>query len=215
METIQQIRCGSVNCFLVQSGRDAILVDTGRAAYREKVLRACRAREEVSVRLIVLTHGHIDHVQNAAFLAQELCVPIAMHREDAPLLADNRRQPLSSNGLLGRLMLSATNRSFQKDKIPPFSADFYLRNGDLLFRYGVNAQVITLPGHTRGSIGVLVGGHSLIAGDTMMNLPYPRPSLLYNNRMMMLRSVERIRGLEPQAVYFGHGRPARYKTKQE
>ena len=67
METIQQIRCGSVNCFLVQSGRAAILVDTGRAAYREKVLRACRAREEVSVRLIVLTHGHIDHVQNAAF----------------------------------------------------------------------------------------------------------------------------------------------------
>ena len=84
METIQQIRCGSVNCFLVKSGSAAILVDTGREAYREKILRICTADNEAPVRLIVLTHGHVDHVQNAAFLANRLHVPIAMHEEDFP-----------------------------------------------------------------------------------------------------------------------------------
>lgn len=210
--TVQPIRCGSVNCYLVKKGRSAILVDTGREAYREKILRLCTADEEMSVRLIVLTHGHVDHVQNAAFLANRLCVPIAMHEEDFPLIADNRRQMLSSKGLLGGIMLFATNRSFRKDSIPPFLADFYLKNGDNLSDYGVDAQVVTLPGHTRGSIGLRVGGSSLLVGDAMMNLPWPRPALVYHNRVALLRSTEKLRSLAPETVYFGHGRPAHFRN---
>lgn len=212
MENVQRISCGSVNCFLVKSVGSAILVDTGREAYKEKILRICTADPEAPVRLIVLTHGHVDHVQNAAFLANTLGIPIAMHEEDFSLLADNRRQALLFSGLLGKLMLLATNRSFQKDKITPFSPAFYLKDGDSLSGYGVNAKVVALPGHTRGSIGLLVGEHFLIVGDAMMNLPHPRPALLFHNHEQMMQSAEKIRKLAPKTVYFGHGAPARFKT---
>ena len=212
MEAIQQIRCGSVNCYLVKSGKSAILVDTGREAYKEKILRICTADHDAPVRLIVLTHGHVDHVQNAAFLTNRLCVPVAMHEEDFSLLSDNKQQTLLSTGLMGKLMLFATNKSFQRDKITPFSVDFYLKDGDSLSQYGINAKVITLPGHTLGSIGLLVSGHSLLVGDAMMNLPNPRPALLFHNHEQLLQSVEKIRELAPETVYFGHGKPARFKN---
>ena len=66
---IERIACGSVNCFIVEDGDDAILVDTGRLGYRDKVDKAC---EQVNLSLIVLTHGHIDHVQNAQYYQKNI-----------------------------------------------------------------------------------------------------------------------------------------------
>ena len=58
MSRIKRVHCGDVNCHLVQGEQGAILVDTGRAGYGEKLLPLCR---QWDVRLIVLTHGHLDH----------------------------------------------------------------------------------------------------------------------------------------------------------
>ena len=57
MSRIKRVHCGDVNCHLVQGEQGAILVDTGRAGYGEKLLPLCR---QWDVRLIVLTHGHLD-----------------------------------------------------------------------------------------------------------------------------------------------------------
>ena len=105
MEQIQRIICGNVNCYLISNGNYAILVDTGREKHRQKVLDACRPYQ---VRLLVLTHGHMDHAQNAAFLSRELNCPVAMHRADLDLLKDNMSQALSANTILGRIVLSAS-----------------------------------------------------------------------------------------------------------
>ena len=82
MSRVLRVPCGDVNCHLIQGEQGAVLVDTGRSGYGEKLLPLCQRWD---VRLIVLTHGHVDHAQNAAFLAGELGVPVAMHRLDAPL----------------------------------------------------------------------------------------------------------------------------------
>ena len=112
MEHVQRIVCGNVNCFLISNGENAVLVDTGFKKYREKVLDACRPYQ---VRLLVLTHGHMDHVQNAAFLSQALHCPIAMHKADLPLLADNMVQPLSASSILGRIVLFFSDGSIGLD----------------------------------------------------------------------------------------------------
>jgi len=74
MSNIERIQCGSGNCYLVYEGNNAILVDTSRARYRNKILQTCKKKK---VNLIVLTHGHVDHIQNAMYLANELNAPIA------------------------------------------------------------------------------------------------------------------------------------------
>lgn len=201
---IQRICCGNVNCYLVINGKTAILVDTGREKHRQKVLDACRG---FKIRLLVLTHGHVDHVQNAAFLAEALQIPIAMHKADLPLLNDNMLQPLSSKGILGKIVLSASIKSFHKDKIPGFVPSVFLEDGNRLDAYGIPAQVIGLPGHTKGSIGLDVMEQHLIVGDALMNMFYPTTSMLYNDKAAMLQSAKKISQFGERQIYFGHGRP--------
>ena len=128
MSRIKRVHCGDVNCHLVQGEQGAILVDTGRAGYGEKLLPLCR---QWDVRLIVLTHGHLDHVQNAAFLSQQLEVPIAMHRADLELLEDNDRQPMQAHRRLGRLIQSCPGGGFRTPCSPPSSPICIWRTGTI------------------------------------------------------------------------------------
>lgn len=81
MHEIKRIKCGNGNCYIVRSGESAVLVDTCRKQFRERILSECGM---LNIRLIVLTHGHLDHVQNAAWLSHRLNAPVAMSRADAP-----------------------------------------------------------------------------------------------------------------------------------
>ncbi len=206
---IQRIRCGNGNCYIVSNGKNAILVDTGREKYRQKILDACKPYD---VCLLVLTHGHMDHIQNAAFLSDALKCPVAMNREDEPLIADNMQQPLFAHRFLGKVVLSISVKSFYKDKIPAFTPDVFLQDGDLLDSYGIPAKVISLPGHTNGSIGIDVMEKDLIVGDALMNMFYPTVSMLYHDKSVMLQSADKISEMGERTIYFGHGKPMKNRN---
>lgn len=205
MVKIHRIAGGNVNCYIVADNDKAILIDTGRKKYREKILEKCR---EFHVSLIVLTHGHMDHCQNAAYLANALHIPIAMNKKDMDLIPDNRKQFLSAKTLLGKMVLSVSLSSFEKDSLEEFTPTIYLKNGDDLSDYGVDARVVELPGHTKGSIGIEVEGN-LFVGDALMNMFYPTVSMLYVDEQEMLSSAEHISELGEKTIYFGHGKPKR------
>lgn len=202
MSNIERIQCGNGNAYLLSDGDSAMLVDTSRVAYRDMVLQKCKAK---NVRAILLTHGHVDHVQNAAFLSKALRVPIIMHRDDYELTKDNWAEPMFAHTPLGKIIVSLSRRSFEKDRIEPFEPTF-VKDGDLLDAYGVSAVIIGLPGHTKGSIGVRIGETDVIVGDALMNMVYPSKSPLYGNRAMMERSAAKIRSLGDVRIHFGHGR---------
>lgn len=202
---IKRMEAGNVNCYLLTAGKDAVLVDTGREKYRDKVLGACL---DYNVRLIVLTHGHVDHVQNAAYLARWLQAPIAMHEADLDLLPDNCMQPLTAETPVGKAVLALSVKSFREDVIPEFHPSVFLKEGDTLERWGIPARVVELPGHTRGSIGLDIAEKHLLVGDALMNMLYPTASLLYNDRVEMLASARKIAGMGERTIWFGHGKPA-------
>ncbi|MDE7270653.1 MAG: MBL fold metallo-hydrolase [Acetatifactor sp.] len=200
---IHRIVCGNVNCYIVAENGNAILIDTGRKKYREKVLKQCR---KFSVNLIVLTHGHLDHCQNAAYLADALSVPIAMHEKDRNLIPDNRTQLLSAKTFLGKIVLSVSLQSFEKDVLDVFEPTVYLKDGDNLSAYGVDARVVEMPGHTNGSIGLKIGD-GLFVGDALMNMFFPTVAMLYTDEKMMRQSARQISGMGKLKIYFGHGKP--------
>ena len=202
---IKRMEAGNVNCYLLVGGKDAVLVDTGREKYRDKVLGACL---DYNVRLIVLTHGHVDHVQNAAYLARWLQAPIAMHEADLDLLPDNCMQPLTAETPVGKAVLALSVKSFREDVIPEFHPSVFLKEGDTLERWGIPARAVELPGHTRGSIGLDIAEKHLLVGDALMNMLYPTASLLYNDRVEMLASARKIAGMGARTIWFGHGKPA-------
>lgn len=205
MVKIHRIASGNVNCYIVADNDNAILIDTGRKKYREKILEKCK---EFHVSLIVLTHGHMDHCQNAAYLANALHIPIAMNKKDMDLIPDNRKQYLLAKTLLGKIVLSVSLSSFEKDSLEVFEPILYLKNGDDLSEYGIAAKVVELPGHTKGSIGIEIEDN-LFVGDALMNMFYPTVSMLYVDEQEMLSSAKHISELGDKTIYFGHGKPKR------
>lgn len=201
MYNIVQINAGS-NCYLVKQNDSAILVDTGLSGNERKILTECTDKQ---VKLIVLTHGHIDHIQNAAFLAEQLQVPIAMNRKDLDLVRDNLCREMKTKGLLGNIVLLFSNLSTKNTKLKYFEPDIFLNEGDNLSQYGVNAEIVELPGHTEGSIGLKLV-NSILVGDALMNMFRPGVSLLYESREEMLRSADKIANLGEVQIYFGHGK---------
>ncbi len=204
MSEIHRIRCGNVNCYIVENGSGGVLVDTGRREFARRVLEACR---RYRVRLIVLTHGHFDHAENAAFLSEALGVPIGMSGRDLDLISSNANQALSAETLLGKVVLSASLREFSRRSMRVFEPEVLLQEGDCLTDYGIDARIVALPGHTEGSIGLDVEETNLVVGDALMNMFYPTVSMLFHNRGAMLESAEKISTLGRRMLYFGHGRP--------
>lgn len=204
MTNIVTIACGNANAYLLRSPEGGILIDTGTEKYREKVLSACR---ETGVKLILLTHGHVDHCQNAAFLADKLGCPVGIGAADIPLLRDGVARTVYGHGLIGAVYAFASNRVIASQRIPPVTPAVVLENGFSLKAYGIAGTVVPLPGHTAGSVGVLLDTGELFVGDAMQNLGVPACAWCYEDREAALCSVETIRGGKANLVYFGHGRP--------
>lgn len=204
MSEIHRIKCGNVNCYIVENGTSGILVDTAKKNHRKHVLEECK---KTNVRLIVLTHAHLDHAENAAFLSDALRVPVAMSEKDRDLIESNLNQKLYAETFLGKIVLSVSLKSVLGLPVPKFEPEILLHNGDNLSEYGINAEIIELPGHTNGSIGINVDGKNLIVGDALMNMFYPTVSMLYHDKNVMLKSAEKISGLDVETIYFGHGKP--------
>lgn len=201
-DQITVLRCGFANAYLVGSRQGSVLVDTAAAAYREKVLRACKGAH---VRLILLTHGHYDHCQNAAFLSQALGCPIAIARADADLLSQGEQRPVRGRGPWGRLYAAMSNRAIQGQYIEPVHPDLFLEEGMDLSPYGVASRVIALPGHTAGSMGVLLAGGALLVGDAAQSFGPLSAPWCWEDPSAARESMARVRSLAKGKVYCGHG----------
>lgn len=204
---IHRIKCGNGNCYIVESIKNpanAVLVDTGKREYVNQVLQACKP---YSIKLIVLTHAHFDHAENAARLSEELGAPIAMSERDCNLIESNFNQALSASTLLGKIVLYASLKEFKSRAMLAFSPTVLLKDGDSLSDYGIDARIISLPGHTDGSIGIDVDSRDLIVGDALMNMFYPTVSMLYHDKKMMLESAKKISNIGERMICFGHGKP--------
>lgn len=204
---VEIIECGMVNCYLLKGKDGSVLIDTGNAVDKEKVYHAVKDQK---VKLIILTHGHNDHISNAAYLKEKLHVPIAMHEADYRLSKDNTSQPCYARTLIGKMVLALSRSSF-KNKVEAFEPDLFIEEGDDLIKYGINAEIIGLPGHTDGSIGIWTKTE-LIVGDAMMNFFKPYGARLYKDKQAADQSLEKIKNSNVLLIYPGHGKPIERET---
>ena len=131
----------------------------------------------------------------SAYLSKKLNVPIAMHEADYDLTKDNRAEPMSAHTLLGKVILKLSQKSFEVDKIDQFEASIFLSDGGSLSGCGIDGTIVELPGHTKGSIGIIVGETDVIVGDALMNMIHPVKSPLFGDKAIMEKSVAKISSL--------------------
>ena len=153
---------GNSHVFFVKGDRTAI-VDTGAPGNERKILRALKSagipREQVS--LIVVTHAHWDHCGSVKALKAELSVPIMAGWPDAEFLEKGENSP--------GMELSTTKRA-PGPKFDRIKADVIVRSDTSLLSYGIDANVLTTPGHTGGSLSVLASNGDCATGDFLASL---------------------------------------------
>lgn len=188
----------ATNCYLVWAryGREALLVDCAGDA--GPILDAARERG-LTIALIVVTHGHVDHIEALASLVRETGAAVAVHELDAPMLGDCM---LSGAALFGLPQEQAR-------------ADRLVGERDLVSVEGLTFTVLHTPGHTPGSI-CLLGEQTVFSGDCLFAGGIGRVDLPGGDEAAMLRSLARLMELpDGLAVYPGHGPPTTIAAERE
>lgn len=197
-----------MNTYLLKTGAGCFLIDAGIAKKRaqlEKELQEAGCRPG-DLRLIIITHGHLDHVGNTAYLRDRYGAKVAMHRGDYGMVESGDMFVEARGGvmigLVGFLMKILGLSDYEK-----FTPDTYLEDGQDLSALGLDATILYVPGHSRGSIGVLTADGDLFCGDLLVNTDKPAKNTLIDDSAELDASVERLRTLEIKTVYPGHGKP--------
>ncbi len=197
-----------VNSYLIKTEPGFIMIDTGFHSKRKEFELALdnAGCKPGTLSLIIITHGDIDHIGNCAFLQNKFKAKIALHR-------DELESVVSTNMTLNRkkkpafavkLLLSFFGTIYKANRFHP---DIFVSDGDNLSNYGLDVVVLHLPGHSKGSIGILTADGNLFCGDLLLNINKPSPTDLIDDSADLENSVKKLQNLSFHTIYPGHGKP--------
>lgn len=202
---IIRIKGGTDNCYLITDGQNAVLFDTASGANFQQVLDEC---SKYNLKLIVLSHPHFDHAENADALSKHFNTPVACNEKDDNIFDDYNSQPLRSYGLVGFVVLKMSLKVLAQTKVNRPENRFFVKEGDTFAEYGFpDLRVVELPGHSNGSIGLLAGDEAILVGDALDNWITPGVGHLYTDLDAQKKTADKIRSFGKRMIYYGHGKP--------
>ena len=128
-----------------------------------------------------------------------------MHAADTAMIEQG--DMFVNRGKINKFMRKLISLLFRLNKSDRFKPDLLLQDGDDLSGYGLPAVIVALPGHSKGSLGILTTSGDLFCGDLLVNTKKPEVNTLIDEVPAMAASLEKIRGMQIQTVYPGHGNP--------
>jgi len=168
---IHQLLGGRSNSFLIRDGYHTALVDTGRRSKFDTLLYRIHKVGIKTIDYLILTHTHFDHAENAAHLKRHFGLLILVHQSEAGFLGRGRN-PLVA-GTLAPTRFLARLVAHRIDKIFPYQAvtpDLLLDEEFNLAPLGIKGRVLHTPGHTQGSMCVIIDNEIAIVGDALFGI---------------------------------------------
>jgi glyoxylase-like metal-dependent hydrolase (beta-lactamase superfamily II) len=206
---IQRIPVRQTNCYLLRGEGGVVLIDPGPPGGAKTVIAGAQAAgvQPGDVRLILVSHGHLDHFGALAAVKAWCGAPVAAQPSEPPFSRDRRNALPPAQTLRGSIVRWFYLLLAPLAPFAPLEADLLLEEGADLAPYGVQARAIVLPGHSPGNLGVLTADGDALIGDLLVNYGRPsQPIYLYDRRSWQ-QSCQRLQALQPRQVYVGHGEP--------
>jgi hydroxyacylglutathione hydrolase len=191
--------CGGIfetNCYLFKAPEGQILFDAPQGA--------CEWLRSLGVepKLLLLTHGHIDHVQDVARIKQQFGCPIGCHPLTGPMISDRE---------------FFRNFGFELE-IEPAKPDFFIEETLNRNFLGADFQVLEIPGHCPGSLCFFSHKDKLlIDGDVLFAGSIGRGDLPGGDIDVLISGIrKKIFPLgDDVTVLPGHGPPTRIGTERQ
>lgn len=215
---------GMINCYLIKGKHKHILVDTGIPNSEKKILKQLKKHQIAleDIGLLIITHGHIDHFGSVKRLKDILKVPVLIHEADQKAIQTGKSlsETLKPNHPFWEKYLKP---SILKGKALPCEPDIVLQGKEeySLSNYGIQGKVIHTPGHTPGTLSVVLDdGQAIIMdlassgiflGGIILNTRMKHPPF-HDNLEEVKNSINHILSLSTHTFYLGHGNPVSRKS---
>ena len=205
IENIHIKRFYYFNLYVIKGKNGDILIDTGFIGMRKKLKRWL---DKFNIKLVILTHAHIDHTWNAAYIKKLYNCKIAISKKDIENIDNSNihSEPSANNH---KSWTKLMNWGMKKFVPKDFDIDIILKDNKRIRRYGIDLKIINLPGHTNGSIGIVYKNY-LFAGDALVNRQ-KHPQIAYQNQNNdeAIETYKKIINLSPEIIFIGHDKEIR------
>ena len=205
-----RIPIGICNCFLLRGDR-TVLIDGGAwggfASFQDQLKTLSVDPKEIE--LILLTHGHWDHITCLSDIQKVTGARIAVHKQDQFMVETG--EPPFPDGVTpwGRVMAWSAKRIL-KPHLPPLKVDTVIPDAGMSLReFGIPGEVVYTPGHSQGHVSILLDSGDAFVGDMAMNDWYLRltPGLpvLADDINQVVESWKKILPLGIKRIHPAHG----------
>ena len=178
---------------------EAAIVDP---AWYGEVVKNALDGENITLKYVLLTHGHFDHIFGVYGLQTERGAKVVIHSKDAGHLLDPKKSLAEGNF---------------PEKQYPVSADILLKDGDVLKLGNEEIKVMSTPGHTEGSVCyILEKDRVIISGDTLFCMTAGRTDFPGGSDEKMIESLKRLIALDGDyRVLPGHNRETTLESERK
>lgn len=207
IKQVISINLGMVKAFLIKDEK-YVLVDTGLPQSFKKFKEFFRENkiDPKDISLIILTHNHIDHSGGIIKMKALTGAKVLIHEIESTYLVKGISTPVQTRSLLAKIIM----KIMKEPKIKGFKADLLLEDDFDLRPFGVNGKVIHTPGHTEGSLSILLANGEAIVGDMISgkhkkNYNLAKYPFIWNDISALKNSMKMLLDKGAKVFYNAHG----------
>ena len=207
---VLSLRC---NVYLVSLEGMSVLVDSSVKAERKTLMNRLTKTGHPLPSFLFMTHTHFDHARNAAWLRRELNLKTIVHRNESTWFGQGDTPvPSGRNRFTNALVRESKRRNLDWFRYEPCPADTEITDGLVLTGFKDRIRILCTPGHSPGSMTLIIDEEIAIAGDALFSqVPWTIFPPFADNPAELVESWNSMLQSSCRLFLPGHGAPVSRK----